>query len=316
MRSPFAVVLLITTIFCGWYFYKTAAPCVVPKTYAIGLIDPRFNLATTTIETLLDEATQVWESKVGRELFVYDPDAKFKIEFIYDQRQAESDNAETQKEVLSEKEVVSKKISEEYSKLVSQYDALKKDYDVAVAQYQKRLNSFNVTVEKYNNEGGAPEDAYTQLQKKETALKTEERKLESTADTLSGIAKNINRLSEEGNAVISEYNQGVNRFNENYTGGEEFTQGDYTGEAIHVYHFKDQTELKNVLVHEFGHALDLPHVEGSTSIMYYLMDKQPATSELSPEDVAALEGMCLPTDSTVQRLHQRLSSLFIKIRLL
>lgn len=316
MRSPFLIMLLATVIFGGWYFYKTAHACIVPQSYAIGSIDPRFKLATSTVETILSEATQVWGTKIGRKLFIYDTNSTFKIEFIYDERQALSDNAETQKEVLSEKEAVSKKINEAYTKLVMQYDTLKKEYDAAVAQYQKRLVTFNATVEKYNREGGAPEEVFSQLQRTEESLKTEERKLESTADTLSHIAKNINQLSEEGNAVISEYNQGVNRFNENFTGGEEFTQGDYTGDAIHVYHFKDQDELKNVLVHEFGHALGLPHVEGSTSIMYYLMDKQPATSELSPEDVAALEGMCLPTNSTVQRLHQHLSSLFIKIGLL
>ena len=316
MRSPFTIVLLATIIFCGWYFYKTAHPCVMPQSYAIGSIDPRFKLATSTVETLVSNATQVWESKIGRELFTYNPKAPFKIEFIYDERQATSDNAESQKEVLSEKEAASKKISEEYTKLVAQYDDLKKDYDTKVVQYQKRLAAFNATVEKYNTEGGAPEADFAQLQKTEVSLKSEEQKLETAANTLSGIAKNINRLSEQGNEVISEYNQGVNRFNENFTGGEEFTQGDYTGKAIHVYHFKDESELTNVLVHEFGHALGLPHVEGSTSIMYYLMDKQPATSELSPEDLAALEGICLPTDSTVQRLHQHLSSLFIKIGLI
>ena len=309
MRSPFSLILIATIIFCGWYFYSVAGPCIVPQKYSIGLIDPRFNLSSTTVESILNDATNVWETQVGRELFTHDPDAKFKIEFIYDERQAESDNAESQKEVLSEKEAASKKISEEYTKLVAQYDTLKKEYDAAVAQYQKRLNSFNATVERYNKEGGAPADAFAQLQKTEASLKTEERKLETTAGTLASIAKNINRLSEEGNTVISEYNQGVNRFNKNFTGGEEFTQGDYTGEAIHVYHFKDQPELKNVLVHEFGHALKLPHVEGSNSIMYYLMDKQPATSELSSEDLAALEGLCLPTDSIVQRLHQLFSSL-------
>ncbi len=316
MRIPFLLVLLTTIIFCGWYFYSIAGPCVVPQTYALGAIDPRFKLSSSTIETLLSEATDVWEAEIGRELFTYDPDSDFKIEFIYDERQATSDNAETQKEVLSEKEAMSKKISEEYTKLVSEYDALKKEYDDDVSGYQNRLASFNATVEKYNNEGGAPADEYAQLQKTEKALKAQERTLETTAATLSGIAKNINRLSEEGNAVISEYNQGVNRFNQNYTGGEEFTQGDYTGTAIHIYHFKDTNELKNVLIHEFGHALGLPHVEGSESIMYYLMDKQPATSELSPEDLAALEGICLPPDSIVQRLHRQFSSLFIKAKLI
>ena len=316
MRSPFIVMLLATILFCSWYFYKTANACVVPQSYSIGIIDPRFELATSTVETLVTQATEVWESQAGRNLFVYDPKADFKVEFIYDDRQATSDQAESQKEVLSEKEAASKKISEEYTKLVTQYDELKKDYDAEVAQYQRRLNIFNATVERYNNEGGAPENEFAQLQKTEATLKTEERKLEGTADTLSGIAKDINRLSEEGNAVISEYNERVNRFNENFTDGEEFTQGDYTGDAIHVYHFKDGNELKNVLVHEFGHALGLPHVEGSSSIMYYLMDKQPSTSDLSPEDVAALEGICLPTNSAVQRLHQQFSSLFIKVGLL
>ena len=316
MRSQFIFALLITLFFSGFYYYKTAGPCVVPQTYALGSIDPRFKLSTTTAEIIIAEATAVWEEVALRDLFVYDAQSSFKVNFIYDERQAKSDKANSQKEVLTEKEAESKKINEQYKALTGEYDALKKDYDTKAAEYQKRLNIFNATVTKYNEAGGAPEEVFLQLQKTETALKAEEKKLEAASTKLSAISQSINTLSAQGNAVISEYNKDVTQYNEKFSGGEEFTQGDYKGNAIDVYHFKDQNELKNVLVHEFGHAIGLPHVEGASSIMYYLMDKQPTTSKLSPEDLAALGLVCQSNESALQRFHTQFSALFIKLHLI
>ena len=316
MRYQFSIVLIISLLVSGWFYYKNAPPCIVPQAYTIGSIDPRFNISTSTAKEIVGEAAAVWGKAAQRDLFVYDDKATFNINFIYDDRQANSDKAESQKELLTAKEEQSKKIAEEYKSLVEQYDTLKAEYDKDVTSYQTRLNTFNNTVAKFNESGGAPPEDYARLQKTETSLKREEKKLESTADTLSSIAKDINTLSEQGNAVISEYNKNVENFNEKFSGGEEFTQGDYTGTAVHVFHFKDKNELRNVLIHEFGHAIGLSHVEGSESIMYYLMDKQPNTSDLSREDLAALGLACKENDSTIMRFHRFLSSIFIKLHLI
>ena len=50
--------------------------------------------------------------------------------------------------------------------------------------------------------------------------------------------------------------------------------------------------------------------------MYYLMEKQPATSELSDEDLAALGSVCKANNSPSTRAHRFFSSLFIKLHLI
>jgi Matrixin len=316
MRLQFPVALFVAAVFSGWYFYSEAHPCIFPLSYTVGAIDERFKLDAATAREITEEAETVWEEALGRELFTYDEAADFRIDFTYDDRQARSESAEVQKAELDEKQNVSKSINEEYTALLAEYDELKDVYEAKVAAYNERLEKFNTTVASYNQNGGAPEEEYQKLQQTERSLKNEESALEGEAEKLSVLAKNINDVSARGNDLISEYNEGVVEYNQTYTGGEEFTQGEYNGDAITIYHFKDQTELKNVLIHEFGHAIGLPHVEGGESIMYYLMDKQPSTSELSQSDLAALGGVCKPNDSASTRFHQFFSSLFNKLNLI
>jgi len=316
MRLQFPLVFLVALLFSGWYFYSEAHPCILPLPYAIGMLDERFNLDAETVKKITEEAETVWEEALGRQLFTYDDRASFRIDFTYDDRQARSESAEAQKAELDEQQNASKSINEEYTRLLAEYDALKDSYEEKVAAYNGRLEKFNATVASYNQNGGAPEDVFEELKQTERNLKNEESKLATEAAELSTLAKNINDVSARGNDLITEYNEGVVEYNQTYTGGEEFTQGEYNGDSITIFHFKDQTELKNVLIHEFGHAIGLPHVEGGESIMYYLMDKQPATSELSASDLAALGKVCKPNESFSTRFHQVFSSLFNKLHLI
>jgi hypothetical protein len=316
MRRQFLAALIVALFFSGWYYYHEAHPCIVPLPYALGSIDERFGINTETAQRLAEEATAVWESALGRQLFTYTENANFKIDFVYDERQARSESAEAVKAALDQKENASKSINEEYERLLAEYNKIKESYEAKVASYNGRLETFNRTVDRYNQSGGAPQAEYETLQKTERGLKAEEATLATEAKNLTTLASNLNAVSEEGNNIISEYNEGVVQYNQTYTGGEEFTQGEYNGTSIEIYHFKDQTELRNVLIHEFGHAIGLPHVEGRQSIMYYLMDEQPATSELSNNDLAALSRVCKPNDDSSTRFHHLFSSLFSKLHLI
>jgi predicted Zn-dependent protease len=316
MRFQFLLMLCVTILVSGWYFYRTAHPCIVPLPYTLGVVDSRFAIDQETARKITEEAAAVWEKALGRELFVYLEGAQFRVDFVYDDRQARSEEADNTKAALDIKENESQSINAEYKKLVTEYDALKKRYEEKLVRYNTQLQAFNTTVAQYNENGGAPEEVYNELQKTEKSLKTEERNLVHDSETLAQLAQAINEVSERGSNLISEYNAGVIRYNQTYTGGEQFTQGDFHGDGISVYHFKDQSELKNVLVHEFGHAIGLPHVDGASSIMYYLMGKQPTTSELSESDLAALEAVCKGNNELSTRFHQFFGSLFSKIQLI
>ena len=316
MRLSYFVALIGVLFFSGWYYYHNAHPCIVPLRYHVGTIDRRYSIDTRETKEIAEAATAVWEKALGRELFTYDESASFGIDFVYDERQARSVEADAEKAALDKKENDSKSVGEQYNTLRQEYEQLKNDYETKVASYNDRLAKFNATVARYNQSGGAPQVQYEELQKTERSLKKEEAALSSDSVKIAKLTESLNVLSARGNTLISEYNEGVVTYNQTYTGGEEFTQGEYHGDGIEIYHFKDKSELKNVLVHEFGHAIGLPHVDGASSIMYYLMDKQPDTSELSDEDLAALNAVCKANDSTSTRFHQFFSSIFIKLNLI
>ncbi len=93
--------------------------------------------------------------------------------------------------------------------------------------------------------------------------------------------------------MVSRHNINVLTYNTRFGEAKEFNQGDYRGNEINIYQFSEIDELKLVLAHELGHALELDHVEKPESIMYYLMDKQNlAFLQLTEEDKNALKIKC------------------------
>lgn len=261
-------------------------------TYRLGSLDVRFNITEAKAKAYLAEAEKVWEDAAHRDLFDYDDSSVFPVNFIFDDRQERTIAEEAQRVALDKKESTSATISAEYKTLSARYATLKSAYEKDSTAYEAKLDSFNKKVAGYNAVGGAPEGEYATLKVEEKSLATTADKLQVRATELASLAKSINELSEKGNQLILQYNAGVADYNTHFSGSNEFTQGDYQGKDINIYKFSTDDELTRVLTHEFGHALGLSHVEGTTSIMYYLMEKQPQFPVLTTEDQAALNAVC------------------------
>ncbi len=285
--------LVLTLVGSGVYFYTAYVPvCNVPVSYRLGSLDVRFNVTHEQAKAYLTQAEKVWEDAAGRNLFDYDDAATFPVNFIFDDRQGRTIAEEAVRQALDQKESTSATVAAEYKSLSAKYATLKSAYEKDAATYEAALDSFNDKVAGYNAAGGAPEKEYAKLKIEEKALATTERALQTRAAELATLAKSINELSEKGNQLIAQYNAGVADYNTHFGGAHEFTQGDYQGTDINIYKFSSDNELGRVLAHEFGHALGLGHVEGTTSIMYYLMEKQPQFPVLTTEDRAALNAVC------------------------
>lgn len=293
MRSSYVFMLLITLLGSGLYFYTAYQPvCNVPVTYKIGELDARFNLTSAAAKAYLAKAEKVWEDAVSHNLFEYDEQSSFPVNFIFDDRQERTIAEEAQRESLDQKESTSATIATEYKKLTAQYTTLQTSYEQDKAVYEAKLDSFNAKVAQYNARGGAPPAAFAKLKVEEKGLAATAASLEKRARELAILGKSINDLSERGNQLINQYNAGVADYNTHFGGANEFTQGDYQGTDINIYKFSSDNELLRVLTHEFGHSLGLGHVEGTSSIMYYLMEKRPEFPVLSAEDRTALKTVC------------------------
>ena len=102
----------------------------------------------------------------------------------------------------------------------------------------------------------------------------------------------INTLTETANEVVKKYNEGVNTYNHTFSEGAEFTQGDYQGDKINIYQFKNRDELVLVLAHELGHALGIDHVDNPESIMYRQMGEQSVGKGLTDQDLQDFRLVC------------------------
>ncbi len=232
--------------------------CDYPIKYSLGDVDQRFGITKEELAGVADKSEKVWEVASNLELFTYDENATFKVNLVFTEIQA---NTEKVKEVES---------------LDSQYTNLEREYNSKLSSYNTRSFSYDVDVGYWNSVGGAPSDEYYRLEREKNIL--EQMQIE-----VNSLVEKLNNLAEKINLAVKDLDEW----------GGEFDQGEYYGDGINIYQFYSRSDLKLVLAHELGHALDLNHVEGSSSIMYYLMEDQDLNNlHLTDQDWQELRSVC------------------------
>lgn len=291
-RTGLIVGLVVILAGAGYAYHVVRSKCPVPLSYAIGTIDERFELSYDEVRTLVSEVESHWEDATGRNLFSYDPDASFSINFVFDERQQRTVEEYTLREVLDRTESMSAALREEYESLLAEYETLRSAYDARVAAYENTLAVHNGEVAYWNTQGGAPPEMYERLNAQEEALQREREALNKLTGTLNALVDRVNALGKEGNEAVRDYNDQVAEYNNRFHEESEFTQGDYQSGRINIYQFADERELKLVLAHELGHAISLGHVDDPEAVMYYLMDGQGTELTLTQPDLAEFARVC------------------------
>ena len=299
MRVLLTALLVITVIVGTGYWYQEAhSTCKVPVRYSIGEVDERFELTREEVRAAVADAESLWEDATGHNLFTYDPDSTFAVNFVFDDRQELANEELELSELLDAKRNLSDAIRDEYDALVSQYRELAETYEQVLDDYEDRLDIFNQDVEFWNNQESVPRAVFEELETEEQLLAQERQSLNKLAEEINTLVAEINALGQEGNEQVRDYNENVRDFNDRFNHHREFTQGDYQGDSINIYTFKDDLELRTVLAHELGHALNLGHVDNSQSIMYYLMEGQHEALLLSSADLEEFENICGDSEQT------------------
>ncbi len=276
------------------YFFLSPAPCGIPLSYRIGTIDENFALTESQARAALADAEAVWEEGVGKDLFVYDSEAFFTVNFVYDERQAVTDEERELRHELDTQKNLNDSIKGEYDAYAAEYETLKAEYEKRQQKYARELKAYNETVAEWNEKGGAPEEVYDQLNEEQERLTREGEAINKMVDELNVLVEKLNELGTQGDLLVDSYNEIVDDYNDRFNTEREFTQGDYQGDFINIYEYESPEELRIVLAHELGHALSLDHVEGSQSIMYFFMGEQSLSKGLTVEDVEAFEATCSP----------------------
>ena len=307
MRFDLLVVSVMTLAAAGTYWYRsTENICPVPLMYHVGEIAPEFNLSREQVEAYLKDAEAVWEQAAGRELFQSTDAGALTINFLFDERQALAESQLSQKAALDGERNKTEELIRRIDDERKEYESQTNEYQEKMAAYERKLTAYNEKVNRYNDQGGAPSAVYDELEREKTALNRESNELNATADTLNELARTINELNDRSSQFTDEYNKQVAVYNEDFGFSREFTQGDYQDKVINIYKFSTENELRTVLAHEFGHALGVDHVEGRSSVMYYLLENTSSFPTLSPEDTAAFVTTCGDGSSVEARVRARI----------
>lgn len=295
LSSALFFVLVLGLIgYVGYQFYLYFRnPCDQTLSYSIGRFDSQFGLSEVNFKNYLAEAERPWEGALKRELFVYDPTAKFKINLIYDERQQLT-------EAKRKTEFGLTAIEDIFQKLDAEFLAAKAVYEARVASYKRALDSFEARKREYenqvrfwNNKNGAPKNEYEILQREQEYLNSEVARLNQESIEVNRLSNELNLLLEKRNSAAADYNRVAKDYNEEYGHGLEFNQAEYTNGEINVYQFGDKKDLVLAMAHEFGHALGMDHVENPNSIMYFVTQNMTKTvSTISDEDMVELARVC------------------------
>lgn len=294
MRFRFLAALIFTLVFV-LAFQQVTAVCRIPVHYHLGALDDRFGLTTEEVLEVTAYAEALWEDAIGRDLFQYHEERGLVINFIYDERQQNTEAEQGFRERLDSVQNMNTEIRAQYERLLEEYESLVDRYEARVAAYETRLVTYNVAVSELNQQGGAPPETVETLERERKALRAEQEEIQQQAGELDGVVEGLNQLGRQGNVLVEEYNHGVGEYNQTFGQTREFTHGDFRGKEINIYAFANKNELALILAHELGHALGIGHVEGQESIMHYLIGEQPETLTLSPYDQAAFTSVCTET---------------------
>ncbi len=293
MRFPF-LAGLVTTIALAvavWY-QNTSTICPAPLAYKINQIDSSFTITKEQAKAHVASAEAVWEKESGHDLFYYDENADLIIDFVFDDRQALANSEVSQKQQLDGKRDENDSLRKKIEELQKEYEEDSLSYERAVSEYERNLTAYNNKVQSYNDQGGAPAEVYDELEAEKSALNRTSSQLDATSASLNDLAGKINELGESSNKLVDVYNQEVESYNQEFGFSREFTQGDYFNGTISIYKFSDERELVAVLTHELGHALGIDHVEGPSSVMYYLLEDTKVAPMLSAQDTEAFGAVC------------------------
>mgnify|MGYP006373572943 FL=1 len=245
--------------------------------YRIAEVDPRFKLSPEQVQSISQQAAQIWKEGTGQDYFVYDPNAQLEIHLIYDQRQSDSEQS---RKHLSQLELNQQTWVDKKKRL----DQVEQDLLWSKQLLDQKKQQLDQQIQQFNQEQKFAQQNPDQFrQRKETLqqnvqiLQLEISQYNQKIAQLNGQIGELNALDQQLDASVQQYKQ---RFQPHM-----FHKGLFNGKQILIYEFESEADLRLTLAHELGHALGLAHNDDPKALMYPIMKDQDLLHfQLTPTD--------------------------------
>ncbi|MBM4160345.1 MAG: matrixin family metalloprotease [Ignavibacteria bacterium] len=260
-----------------------------PKSYALGTFDSRFGITEERFLQIVEQAVKVWEGAAGKDLFERRKDAFLKVNLVYDWRQEQLMEAKKRKAELDESGKSFDLLKSEHEGKARSVERDRLTYEESVQRYSTQLAEYNARAERWNEGKNQTEAEYTYLQARKKELEEQQQELDRRRVELGTKVSELNALGESINDLAQKLNLEVEYFNGKFVTMREFEKGIFDGRAIDIYEFENEDDLRLALVHEFGHALGLEHVDNPRAIMHRRLAAQDLKNiQLTSDDLTSL----------------------------
>lgn len=265
-------------------------PCTQVIEYKLGTFDPRFEISKNDFLRIANESSSLWSNALGSTLFVYNDHGPLTINLIYDDRQERTKENELLKAEIANTRNAADNLEKAYMVDKSEYQRRSTIYASRAEAYTTTFNAYDNHVIALNAKGGATQEEYRQMMTEKESLAIEATSLDNERKQLLLLVENINLKIKKYNEFVAYMNSIIKQVNT--FGTKKFTEGKYDPNTnrIDIYQFTDRIKLKRVLAHEFGHVLNIDHLNDKASIMHYL--NVGTTTELSEIDILELQKAC------------------------
>lgn len=251
--------------------------------FRIGVIDERFGITHDQARQYSEQAIRIWHDGTARQWFVYDETAKLTVNFIYDERQAQTDAVKQSEPAI--KQMINQHEYDTASLDIARRD-LQDSFTTLNGELQAWQANYNLTIFRLNNATNDAERNYLQAQYQE--LQQQKRilghKIQAYQSKQDAFNIKVNKVNTQANTL----NQAIDYANSQIT-LTEYHKGVFDGKTINIYEFRTADDLVLLLAHEFGHALSIGHNDDPAALMYpYAQEQDAKNFRLQPADIALL----------------------------